>query len=133
METTALDMALHACRLMDSKGAEEVVVLRIDDPQCLFDYVVLANGRSDRQSQTLISEVYHFCKRHKISHSPVEGETGWYLIDCADVIVHAFTPEMREYYTLDTLWPNAKKIQHEALLASLPDPDANRDTSEDES
>jgi ribosome-associated protein len=123
MEISSLDLALHACRKMDAKGAEELRVLRIDDELYPFDFVVLTNGRSDRQSQTLIDEVYHFCKRHKIAHSPVEGESGWYLIDCHQVIVHAFIPELREYYRLDSLWSGAKEVQHEALLAALPDLD----------
>jgi ribosome-associated protein len=123
MEMSALDLALHACRKMDGKGAEELRLLKVDDELYPFGFVVLANGRSDRQSQTLISEVLHFCKRHGLAHGAVEGESGWYLIDCFQVIVHAFTPELREYYQLDRLWPQAKTLQHEALLASLPDLD----------
>lgn len=123
MNSSARDLALHAARKMLDKGAEDLVVLEIGDPQAAFDYGVIANGRSERQSRTLIDEIYHFCKRHQLSHHPVEGEAGWYLIDCIEVVAHAFTPQLRDYYQLDHLWRNARVIDHNALLTELPDPD----------
>lgn len=116
-------LAIHACRKMYDKGAEEMRLLEIPEGSCLFDYVILANGRSERQVKTLIDEVYHFCKRHQIPHNPVEGEAGWKLIDCYGVIVHAFTDEMREYYDLDHLWPAAQDIDWQHELSQLPDLD----------
>ncbi len=39
----------------------------------------------------------------------VEGltEASWILMDYLDVIVHVFTPDMREYYRLEQLWGEA--------------------------
>jgi ribosome-associated protein len=36
----------------------------------------------------------------------MEGkETGdWVLIDAADVIIHVFRPEVREFYQLEKMW-----------------------------
>jgi ribosome-associated protein len=35
------------------------------------------------------------------------GETGWILIDYVDVVIHVFTPSLRNYYNLEALWANA--------------------------
>ncbi len=120
---SAEELAVHACRKMHDKGAEEMRLMELPEGSSLFDYVILANGRSERQVSTLIDEVYHFCKRHKIPHNPVEGEAGWKLIDCYGVVVHAFTEEMREYYDLDHLWPDVQDIDFEHEMALLPDLD----------
>lgn len=117
------DLAIHACRKMYDKGAEELRLLELPEGSALFDYVVLANGRSERQVATLISEIYHFCKRHDIPHRPVEGEAGWKLIDCHGVVAHAFTEEMRAYYDLDHLWPDAVEIDFEDGMEQIPDLD----------
>ena len=124
METSPHDLALHAARKMLAKGAEDLVVLHLPPAQrSSFDYVVIANGRSERQAKTLVDEVYHFCKRHDIDHFPAEGEAGWRLIDCHEVVVHAFVPELREHYRIEELWPDAERVDVEAGLEHLPDPD----------
>jgi ribosome-associated protein len=126
MDVESRDLALHAARKMYDKGAEQLTVLRITEEYCLYDYVVIGNGRSERQANTLVDEVYHFCKRHGIAHSPVEGDAGWFLIDCFSVVVHSFTEELRDYYQLDHLWTKAERVDHEAAWAKLPDPDKDR-------
>jgi ribosome-associated protein len=39
----------------------------------------------------------------------VEGlsEAHWILMDYLDVVVHVFTPEVRDYYRLEQLWGEA--------------------------
>ena len=124
MEPTPRELALHAARKMLDKGAEDLLVLQVPEHQrALFDYVVIANGRSERQARTLGDEVYHFCKRHQIEHFPPEGEAGWRVVDCHEVVVHAFTPELRAHYRIEALWPDAVAVDVDAELAALPDPD----------
>ena len=120
LELTSRELALHAARCMSNKGGEEIVVLELPEGLRIFDYVVIANGRSERQAGTLAAEVYHFCKRHHIHHQPVEGEQGWRVVDCFDVIVHAFTDDQRAYYDLERLWPEATQLDVEAELERLP-------------
>ena len=45
----------------------------------------------------------------------VDGVTqaNWILMDYGDVIVHVFTPEMREFYRLEQLWGEAPVKTHE--------------------
>ncbi|MFW5845632.1 MAG: ribosome silencing factor [Planctomycetota bacterium] len=123
MDVSPRDMALHAARRMYDKGAEQLQVLHVPDENQLYDYVVIGAGRSERQTRTLVDEVYHFCKRHDIPHGPVEGAAGWYVIDCYNVVVHGFTPELLDYYELAKRWPQARPVQYEALWAAVPDPD----------
>lgn len=117
---TARELALHAARLCLDKGGTEVRVMAMPPGAALFDYVVLASARSDRQTHSLVDEVYRFCKRHQLSRHPVEGETGWMLVDCLDVVVHVLSQEMRERYQIDSLWKAARDIDVEAEVKKLP-------------
>lgn len=117
------ELALHAARLALDKGGEDLRVLELPNGHGVFDYALLVTGRSDRQVHAIVDEIYHFCKRHKVSRHPVEGESGWMLIDCIDVVVHAFSEEKRELYALDRLWPRAKDVKYERELKDLIDPD----------
>ncbi|MHC5068674.1 MAG: ribosome silencing factor [Planctomycetota bacterium] len=120
MELPPRELALHAARAMLDKGAEDLIVLHLNEEQRgLFEYVVIANGRSERQARTLADEVYHLCKRQGIPYFPPEGDAGWRVVDCHEVVAHAFTPELRAFYRLDELWADAERIDVEAELAAL--------------
>lgn len=43
-----------------------------------------------------------------------EGEAGegWVVIDYNDVVVHIFSPDQREYYSLEELWREGKVVLH---------------------
>ena len=119
----ARELAVHCARVVDQKGGEAVVVLQLPASAHSFDYAVLVSASSDRLTNALVEEVWHFCKRHGVQRMPVEGESGWMLIDCFDVVVHALSADKREFYQLDTLWPLAKKVLWEKEAKTLPDPD----------
>ena len=120
---TARELALNCARVVDQKGGVEVVVLQQPSTAHSFDYAVLVSASSDRLTNALVEEVWHFCKRHGVQRMPVEGDTGWMLIDCFDVVVHALSEEKRAFYQLDTLWPLAKKVAWEKEVKTLADPD----------
>jgi len=115
-----LAFACHAASLCDGKSAENISVLRLPAGG-EFELVVLSTARSERQAYALIDEVFGFCKRYKIDHRPVEGEAGWYLIDCHQVIVHALGEDQRAFYNFEKLWKKAVTIDWRAELAKLPE------------
>jgi ribosome-associated protein len=39
-----------------------------------------------------------------------DAQAGWILADYGTVIVHIFSPDRREYYSLEELWAEAKTI-----------------------
>jgi ribosome-associated protein len=113
------DLALHLAKLVDGKGGIDLVVLELPAGHAVFDYALIVTGRSDRQVHGIVNEVLQFCKQHDIAHYPLEGESGWQLIDCYDVVVHALSGELRDFYRLENLWPKAKAIDHEKLWRDL--------------
>jgi len=74
------------------------------------DYFVICTGRTDRQTKAVHDAIYTGLKsEHGLLPRRVEGlpHAHWILMDYLDVIVHVFTPEMREYYRLEQLWGEA--------------------------
>ncbi len=119
---TSRELALHAVRIALDKGGEDLRLLQLPKGNGLADFVVIVSGRSDRQVHAIVEEIYRFCKQQKVPRMPVEGESGWMLVDCIDVIVHAFEEDKRGLYGLDHLWPLARTIAYEKELDTLVDP-----------
>ncbi len=67
--------------------------------------MVVASGRSQRHVAAIAEHVAERLKAHGI-RVRAEGlpRGDWVLLDCGDVIVHLFRPEVRDYYNLEKMW-----------------------------
>jgi len=102
-----LDHILHS---LESDKAEDIVPIALKGKSEMADYMVIATGRSSRQVQAMAEKLSDNLKTALGRACRMEGkETGdWVLIDCGDVVVHLFRPEVREFYQLEKMWlPNA--------------------------
>ncbi len=98
--------------LKDRKG-ENIVALDLRGLSSVTDFFLIASGRSNIHVQALCDAVEE--KVHSsLGKAPlrVEGKGGgrWILMDYGDVVVHVFYRDAREYYDLEGLWMDAKRI-----------------------
>ncbi|MDI6448246.1 ribosome silencing factor [Anaerobaca lacustris] len=110
----AKDFALAAARLAEANHCRDIMVLDLRGISPATDYFVIATGTSDRQMRTVADEV---SEAGRGSGFPRFGRAGydqgrWILLDFVSVVVHLFDSEYREYYDLDLLWGDAKRIDY---------------------
>ena len=72
----------------------------------IADYMVVASGRSTRQVAAISEKLVERLKAEFGLISKLEGKDAgdWVLIDTADVVVHVFRPEVRDFYQLEKMW-----------------------------
>lgn len=99
------------------KKALNVVVLDVAELTSFADIFIICSGRSNRQVGALADFIKTDLKRHKIKPLSVEGSKDghWVLLDYGHVIIHVFYESMREFYDLEGLWVDAKRIETPAL------------------
>jgi ribosome-associated protein len=97
--------------------AEEVLILDVHALTSFADRFILMSGRSDRQVRSIADHISRELKSHGEAPMGIEGlEDGlWVLLDCNDIIVHAFETDTREHFSLERLWHDAPRIQIEGL------------------
>lgn len=97
-------------RFAADKKALDLVELDLRGVVGYADYFVICSGNTGRQAKAIHDGILEGLKReHATLPRRVEGsaQTGWILMDYLDVVVHIFTPEVREFYRLEQLWGEA--------------------------
>ncbi|MCB2127957.1 MAG: ribosome silencing factor [Rhodobacteraceae bacterium] len=91
---------------LDDDKAEEVVTIDLRGRSSVADHMVVCSGRSSRQVGAIAEKLIDRLKADFGRSCKVEGkEQGdWVLIDCGDVVVHVFRPEVRDFYQLEKMW-----------------------------
>ena len=99
-------------KAVQAKKGEEILVLDLREISSFTDYFLLMNGNSSRQNHALYEGIEEELKKVNVRPLSVEGrEHGeWILMDYGSFIVHVFSKQAREYYSLEKLWGDAPKI-----------------------
>lgn len=105
---------------LQERLAEDLEVLYVRDVSTVTDYFVLATGTSSPHLNALTEEVDLARKKARLKMKRKSGRSvsGWEVLDFGNVVVHVMTPELREFYALEQLWSDAKKIDPESLTSS---------------
>ena len=93
-------------------------MLHIEAQSTLADYFVICNGTSTTQVRALADAVEEILDKAGEQPHHVEGHRGgqWTLMDYSSVVIHIFTEEGREFYSLERLWSDAEQVDISALL-----------------
>lgn len=76
------------------------------------DYFVICTGTSDRMLDALADSVIEDIrkKHHKKGRKEGLARDGWQIVDFGDVVVQLFSPDQRDYYSLEELWEAGKVL-----------------------
>lgn len=102
-----------AVRAALDKKALDVVVLDLRNTPAFTDFFVLCSGTNQRQVKAIADAVEEALRAAKVRPAHTEGydRAEWILMDFFSFIVHVFTPQTREFYSLERLWGDAERIE----------------------
>ena len=104
---TPKEMALTAAKALDEKKGGDIAAIEITEQTTLADYFVIATGNSNTQINALCGAVEKAMKE-QAGEDPLRREGyrdgTWVLLDYGCVVVHVFSAEAREFYSLERLW-----------------------------
>ena len=105
------DVASAVGAALDKK-ASDVVVLDLRHTPAFTDYFVLCSGQNPRQVKAIADAIEDALRAARVKPAHVEGydRAEWVLMDFFTFIVHVFTPQTREFYSLERLWGDAERI-----------------------
>lgn len=114
IKNTVLDLARVIYSAAEDTKAIDPVVIDLRKKAAYADYLLICSGASSRQVQAiadnLIDAVKKKFKRRSIGLEGYQQAT-WVLLDFGDVVCHIFLEEAREFYQLENLWHDAKRVR----------------------
>lgn len=78
------------------------------------DYFVIASANSLRQVHAISEAIQDDLRKDRIkplSQASPSDESGWAVLDYRSVVAHIFFKPMREFYALEHLWSDAKRVR----------------------
>ena len=108
----SLAKAFLSVQAAANKKANMIKILDLKDMSSFTDYFVICSGSSDRQVQAIADSIAIELKEDGFAPISVEGyrEGRWVIVDFGDIVVHVFLDALREYYDIEHLWFEAKKV-----------------------
>ncbi len=104
-------LALHCA---SEKKAFGLVGLDLREVASFTEFFIIASGSNQRQVQAIADEIEEQLKK-QLKTKPVRTEgystAEWVLMDYGDFIVHIFEQKAREFYDLERLWRDARKVE----------------------
>ena len=108
-----LELARKAKQAVLSKKGEDVVILDVRGLSTVTDYYLIATANSAPHIKALTTEIERVLEKeharcYRLAGSP---DSEWVVADYFDAVIHIFTPKTREYYALERLWSDAKRVE----------------------
>ena len=109
-----LDLFINAAL---GKKAINVVALDVHNLTSFADTFIICSGRSNRQVNAIAEHIQKDLKKHKIKPLSIEGvgDGQWVLMDYGHIIIHVFYDSVRDFYDLEGLWLDARRIETPAM------------------
>lgn len=118
---TPKELAMIAVKALDEKKGREIAAIQVTEQTTLADYFVIATGSSNTQINALCGAVEKAMKE-QAREDPMRREGyrdgTWVLLDYGCVIVHVFSPEAREFYSLERLWSDGTPVDLTGVLTA---------------
>jgi len=120
LESKAKSLVIAQASL--DKKADDVLILHVAPLTSIADYLVLCSADSDRQVRAIADYIEKTLSAENIRPLSLEGlsTSQWVVMDFADVIVHIFRTDLRQVYTLEKLWGDAKRVKIPTERVTLP-------------
>ncbi|MCH6255983.1 ribosome silencing factor [Puniceicoccaceae bacterium K14] len=111
------------CTALDGTKAENLAILDVREQSSITNFIILATANSHPHLKALKRDLDAILKEHNIMIiGSDEGDfSGWSVVDAFDVMIHLFTPETRENYSLETLWKDAAPIGTKEFIPAPPE------------
>lgn len=107
-------LAVEIARIIDSKKGEEIVIFDVESKTGLFFYAVITTSLSNTHLNAIEEEIIKKMKKdynEYLFHRDGVTSNQWKVLDYGGVVVHLMDKNSRDFYGIDKIYSDCKKIK----------------------
>ncbi len=91
--------------LLDEKKVEDIVSVDVKDRTPFSEYYVIGTASNERQLEAIaqILDDYIYEKEKLFAKKDGTPESGWYVVDIGNIVIHVMTKDKRELFKLEEI------------------------------
>lgn len=90
---------------------KDIIIYDFQDFSPYFDYQIIATATSERQVHAAINHIKQAFPEINNFHIEGADDNHWLLIDLEDIIIHVMHKDEREYYQIEKLFFERKRVE----------------------
>lgn len=112
-EMNSEEKALLLADWLYEKQAEDIVIMDVAEMSSVTDMTIVVSARGVKHAKALAEAMLDRAAEDNIEFLRMEGhKTGeWVLLDFNDVLIHVFLDELREFYNVEGMWAEARRVK----------------------
>lgn len=110
---TSKEILDFTTKAISDRHGEDTEAYDMQGISILADYYVITSAGSNRQLHAIANAIVDEAHENNYTDYRIEGtrDSNWLLIDLGDVVVNIFTADARDFYNLEKLWANGKRVE----------------------
>ncbi|HTL52262.1 MAG TPA: ribosome silencing factor [Planctomycetota bacterium] len=114
------EIAIRSARILDDMKASNILVYDLRKSTDISDYFVIGTVTGPAHMTGIVTEIVKDLKTHGEGEVRCDNQnmSQWVLMDCVDCVIHLFSPELREYYSLESLWGDSDTLDWQELVGA---------------
>ena len=108
-----LELGKIAYKVADDKQGEDIVFLNVRRLTTITDYFLIVSVQSHAQLKAISKAIEIEIKTKtgtNTSHQEGRDLSYWSVLDYGGLVIHIMLTETREFYALENIWTDARKV-----------------------
>ena len=116
------NLAVSVCNVLDDNKAEDIQLIDVSYLSNIADYFIIATANSTVHNKALVDKIEQACEElgSKVIRRDGISDGRWLVLDYGTLLIHIFTPELRDFYHLEKIWNDGKNVLNMEAIKKLP-------------
>ncbi|HEY4831229.1 MAG TPA: ribosome silencing factor [Waddliaceae bacterium] len=120
MEDSSIRMLNALAQTIYDKKGSNIIAIDVRGISSLTDYLLIAEGTVDRHVQAIGKAIIDKAEELNLQVFHLNGDVigDWIVVDCGEMMIHLFLPDMRDKYRLEQVWNKGKIVDLDLRVGS---------------